>query len=86
MDNKEKKLKQIELAKLFYEMGMEKDVVIKISGIDPTEYLTKINNAYIILLAFKNKKLLIKNHEIEGIDDMVATRRMVRCFIPSREI
>jgi hypothetical protein len=40
MDNKEKKLKQIELAKLFYEMGLEKDVVIKISGIDPTEYLT----------------------------------------------
>lgn len=39
MTKDEKKLKQIELAKLFYEMGMEEEVVIKISGINPTEYL-----------------------------------------------
>lgn len=39
MNNKEKKLKQIELAKLFYEMGMEEEVVVKISGISPTEFI-----------------------------------------------
>ena len=39
MNKDEKKLRQIELAKLFYEMGMEEEVVIKISGINPTEYL-----------------------------------------------
>ena len=45
MDNKEKKLKQIELAKLFYEMGMEEEVVIKISGINPLEYLDVKKNS-----------------------------------------
>ena len=35
----EKKRRQIELAKLFYEMGMDEEVVVKISGINPTEYL-----------------------------------------------
>ena len=35
----DKKRRQIELAKLFYEMGMDEEVVVKISGINPTEYL-----------------------------------------------
>ena len=39
MDTKEKKEKQIQLAKLFYEMGMEEDVILKISGIQKSEYL-----------------------------------------------
>ena len=39
MDEKEKKEKQIQLAKLFYEMGMEEDVVLKISGIEKSEFL-----------------------------------------------
>ena len=40
----DKKRRQIELAKLFYEMGMEEEVVIKISGINPTEYLNVKKN------------------------------------------
>ncbi len=40
MDKKEKKEKQLELAKLFYEMGMEEDVILKISGIEKKDYLT----------------------------------------------
>ena len=39
MDQKERKEKQLELAKLFYEMGMEEDVILKISGIEKDEYL-----------------------------------------------
>ena len=35
----EKKRRQIELAKLFYEMGMDEEVVIKISGVEPTEFI-----------------------------------------------
>ena len=41
----EKKRRQIELAKLFYEMGMEEEVVIKISGINPLEYLDVKKNS-----------------------------------------
>ena len=44
MDEKEKKEKQILLAKLFYEMGMEEDVVLKISGIEKSEYLDITKN------------------------------------------
>ena len=44
MDSKEKKEKQIQLAKLFYEMGMEEDVILKISGIQKSEYLDLKNN------------------------------------------
>ena len=39
METKERKEKQLQLAKLFYEMGMEQDVILKISGIDMSEYL-----------------------------------------------
>ena len=39
MEQKEKKEKQLQLAKLFYEMGMEQEVILKISGIDMNEYL-----------------------------------------------
>ena len=39
MNKDERKEKQIELAKLFYEMGMEEDVILKISGIEKKEYL-----------------------------------------------
>ena len=35
----DKKRRQIELAKLFYEMGMDEEVVIKISGVKPTEFI-----------------------------------------------
>lgn len=40
MEQKEKKEKQLQLAKLFYEMGMEQEVILKISGIDMNEYLS----------------------------------------------
>ena len=41
---KEMKEKQLELAKLFYEMGMEEEVVLKISGIEKYELLNIKNN------------------------------------------
>ena len=44
MTEKEKKEKQLELAKLFYEMGMEEEVVLKISGIEKNELLKIKNN------------------------------------------
>jgi len=44
MDEKEKKEKQLLLAKLFYEMGMEEEVVLKISGIEKSDYLNIKNN------------------------------------------
>ena len=44
MDNKERKDKQMQLAKLFYEMGMEEEVVLKISGIEKKDYLNIENN------------------------------------------
>lgn len=34
---KERKRRQLELAKIFYEMGMEEDLVSKISGIEIKE-------------------------------------------------
>ena len=40
MEQNEKKEKQLQLAKLFYEMGMEQEVILKISGINMTEYLS----------------------------------------------
>ena len=43
MDNKRKE-RQLQLAKLFYEMGMEEDVVLKISGIEKKDYLNIENN------------------------------------------
>jgi len=33
----ERKRRQLELAKIFYEMGMEEDLVCKISGIESNE-------------------------------------------------
>lgn len=51
MTKEEKKEKQIQLAKLFYEMGMEEEVVLKISGIEKSEYLDIKN---------KNNKLVDK--------------------------
>lgn len=44
MTEKEKKEKQLELAKLFYEMGMEEEVVLKISRIEKYELLNIKNN------------------------------------------
>ena len=44
MTDKEKKEKQLQLAKLFYEMGMEEEVVLKISGIEKKDYLNIENN------------------------------------------
>ena len=43
MDNKERKDKQMQLAKLFYEMGMEEDVILKISGLAKEDYLNLKN-------------------------------------------
>ena len=40
----ERKRRQIELAKMIYEMGMEEDVVLKISGIEKKDYLNIENN------------------------------------------
>lgn len=45
MDKQERKEKQLELAKLFYEMGMEEDVILKISGIEKDEYLNIKNKS-----------------------------------------
>lgn len=39
MNKEEKKEKQLQLAKLFYEMGMEEDVILKISGLAKEDYL-----------------------------------------------
>ena len=39
MEAQEKREKQLQLAKLFYEMGMEEEVILKISGIEKKEYL-----------------------------------------------
>ena len=50
----EKKWRQIELAKLFYEMGMEEDVILKISGIKKNEYINIQN---------KNKELVDKDKQ-----------------------
>lgn len=58
MDKKEKKEKQMQLAKLFYEMGMEEDVILKISGIDKTEYLDMKN-----LKNVKDNKLVDKTKQ-----------------------
>jgi len=45
MEIDERKEKQLQLAKLFYEMGMEEEVILKISGIDKNEYINiKENN------------------------------------------
>ena len=44
MEDNKRKERQLELARLFYEMGMEEEVVIKISGINPTEYLNVKKN------------------------------------------
>ena len=48
MDEKEKKEKQLQLAKLFYEMGMEEEVVLNISGIEKSDYLNIKNNKKIV--------------------------------------
>ena len=45
MEIDERKENQLQLAKLFYEMGMEEEVILKISGIDKNEYINiKENN------------------------------------------
>ena len=51
MDNKqeERKKRQQRLAKLFYEMGMEEDVILKISGIKKDEYLNIQNKNEVIV-------------------------------------
>ena len=38
----ERKRRQIELAKMFYEMGMEEDLVCKIAGIEKEELLNNL--------------------------------------------
>lgn len=43
MKNTKRKIRQEKLAKLFYEMGMDFDVVSKISGVETTR-LSKILN------------------------------------------
>ena len=49
MKDNRRKERQLELAKLFYEMGMEEDVILKISGIKKDEYLNIQNKNEVIV-------------------------------------
>ena len=45
---KDRKRRQLELAKIFYEMGMEEDLVCKVSGLEKEElkkYISIDNNS-----------------------------------------
>ena len=64
MNNEERKLRQIKLANLFFEMGMDLDLIEKVSGVDKSELLKdRINKTKDIPLTISeyNSNIYLEN-------------------------